>query len=961
MANEKFGVLSEERIKLDSDADALEGELRRQQSEFDTSTAKFVTEELKDLSRAAEELDRYDDFSALRISTDKYEKTSLTGEYGIPRRPEVQGNGGIILDHQRSAALKFLRELRGFGLLADVVGSGKTYEAGVVLSELAVRGKVSSLLLVVPDQVYDAWVNVMEEQFGMGRGTLLAVGKDPAESGAPTEKAGAFVRPLRPMIVRTDDFAAWPASADSYLFDVIVVDEAHHLCAEGGKYARAMKMLSRLMQTKKTAGSTYCLLLTATPHTGNLANMFRLWYFIRCKGGEPSDFDEKEDFERTEEYRREKRHYTEDVCCGAQTVLEFIRKVKLRETESTYGKQFDNFLSSRGIKAKAYAQATEGEKASYADDFLAAFGGERTENGRSTVRDAVFAGIASAYHNGILRSIMIRQARNPLASRKKKYVRNRLYLPTNAALGEVSVTPANSAPVIVDLGSLRSGGIVKTGGEIKTLGEYLSERSRMTGMPEKQAYAELMRGVFVYFHEKGTSDFPEDIFTKGGSSPYYLARLAMDGSDTDQRTEIVPVSAAENTFELKLADAKKLLRENAGRRVLVFFDYDVEKNKAECGKFLDALTSDPEFAGRVIAGSKANLRAAADEFARRQDAILVVLDAALTEGANLQSCNVILNFQVTPDPLAMDQRIGRIFRLGQDSDVTIHSFAMMNELEGYALMYFSGIGLLGAGSGDATIISGSNSERMVAVRCPVCRNVLLYSVEDYETRKKNGGLYCKKTKDCYDSDHPEGTLMDEISVWDFKCDSCGRLFTRSVVQDGYYCMSQNTEGGIMCNSGNAGDRKVYCRKICAISHCRMFTEGARRDCEALARYREMGSAASNLMLSNICVSCKYADVCCGRITPGAESVARCSTCDNAICFPKPGYIDFGSKWDADCPVCAASGRHGRLRRVTAHTFAAYLRASWNFKGDRYNFCNNLSNEVRKGAEVCNILRMDSTD
>ena len=122
--------------------------------------------------------------------------------------------------------------------------------------------------------------------------------------------------------------------------------------------------------------------------------------------------------------------------------------------------------------------------------------------------------------------------------------------------------------------------------------------------------------------------------------------------------------------------------------------------------------------------------------------MLVVKDPSFTEGVNLQSGSVIINFQVTPDPLAMDQRIGRIFRLGQKNDVTIYSLADMNRLEGFALLYFSRIGLMSSNSGDATIIAGSNNDRMVAVRCDRCGQVKLYSQEDYEAHKKNGNLFC---------------------------------------------------------------------------------------------------------------------------------------------------------------------------------------------------------------------------
>ncbi len=256
---------------------------------------------IAEMNKVVEELDRYDDFSMLKIDPMKY-KRGQGAEYGIK---VVQGfNDGVILQHQREAALSFLRELRGFGLLADVVGSGKTFEACVVLSELAVRDKVRSLLLVVPEQVYASWLDVLETRFGLGKGVLQTMGADIDISAVECESSVSFLRPVRPMIVKTEDFVKWPEETAKLLFDVIVVDEAHHLCAEEGKYAKAMKLLSLMMETKKKANMTYCLLLSATPHSGNLEHMFRLWYFIRCKGGNPADFDEKEDKNRTAEYNK---------------------------------------------------------------------------------------------------------------------------------------------------------------------------------------------------------------------------------------------------------------------------------------------------------------------------------------------------------------------------------------------------------------------------------------------------------------------------------------------------------------------------------------------------------------------------------------------------------------------------------------------------------------------------------
>ncbi|MDE6884354.1 MAG: hypothetical protein K2P32_01145, partial [Clostridia bacterium] len=129
---------------------------------------------MAELTKCAEELDRYDDFAELKIKPDVYKNQG--GKYGIV--PLADKGGQTLLRGQQSAVTVFLKELRGFGLLADVVGSGKTFEACAVLSELAVRGKMRSLLLVVPSQVYDSWINVLENLFGLGEGVLLKV-KDP--------------------------------------------------------------------------------------------------------------------------------------------------------------------------------------------------------------------------------------------------------------------------------------------------------------------------------------------------------------------------------------------------------------------------------------------------------------------------------------------------------------------------------------------------------------------------------------------------------------------------------------------------------------------------------------------------------------------------------------------------------------------------------------------------------------
>jgi len=57
-------------------------------------------------------------------------------------------------------------------LLADDVGLGKTIEAGLILQELAARGRAERILIVVPSGLKDQWKDEMESKFGLSFETL---------------------------------------------------------------------------------------------------------------------------------------------------------------------------------------------------------------------------------------------------------------------------------------------------------------------------------------------------------------------------------------------------------------------------------------------------------------------------------------------------------------------------------------------------------------------------------------------------------------------------------------------------------------------------------------------------------------------------------------------------------------------------------------------------------------------
>ena len=60
---------------------------------------------------------------------------------------------------------------------------------------------------------------------------------------------------------------------------------------------------------------------------------------------------------------------------------------------------------------------------------------------------------------------------------------------------------------------------------------------------------------------------------------------------------------------------------------------------------------------------------------------ILIATEAVSEGINLQFCHVLINFDLPWNPMRLEQRIGRIHRLGQKKDVHIYNFATQHTVE----------------------------------------------------------------------------------------------------------------------------------------------------------------------------------------------------------------------------------------------------------------------------------------
>ncbi|HWG73362.1 MAG TPA: SNF2-related protein [Acidimicrobiales bacterium] len=161
-------------------------------------------------------------------------------------------------DYQLQAAETVLRRMRGRAILADEVGLGKTIEAGLVLSELRLRGLARHVLVLCPAGLVAQWQEELDRKFALPS-VVVAKADAGAESGRPDPPVAlaslpsARRSPLREALAEV----AW---------DLVVVDEAHRVKNPSTASARMVRALR----------TRHMLLLTATPVENRLSDLFNL-------------------------------------------------------------------------------------------------------------------------------------------------------------------------------------------------------------------------------------------------------------------------------------------------------------------------------------------------------------------------------------------------------------------------------------------------------------------------------------------------------------------------------------------------------------------------------------------------------------------------------------------------------------------------------------------------------------
>lgn len=200
---------------------------------------------------------------------------SVNDRWGVFSRSRVK-----LLPHQLWVCRRVRDRWPFRWLVADDVGLGKTIEAGLVISPLVASGQVKRVLVLTPSRLAGQWQQRLKQMFDI-RLSLYAseVDQTRLDFWGTNRMVVASFHTLRENLRGQRDrlLAAEP-------WDLVVVDEAHHLNAdERAGTTLAYDLLADLDAAGKV---TSLLFFTGTPHRGKDFGFASLMRLLR-----PGEFD----------------------------------------------------------------------------------------------------------------------------------------------------------------------------------------------------------------------------------------------------------------------------------------------------------------------------------------------------------------------------------------------------------------------------------------------------------------------------------------------------------------------------------------------------------------------------------------------------------------------------------------------------------------------------------------------
>ena len=556
-------------------------------------------------------------------------------------------------------------------LIADEVGLGKTIQAGLLLRQAWLSGRVKRILILAPKAVLNQWQIELREKFNLNwpiyDGRKLVWYPSPAWHGRNERNAGRDQWHREPVVIASSHLMRRRNRAAALLeqaepWDLVILDEAHHARrrAAGSPQEGGPNALLQLMQGLKhrTEG---LVLLTATPMQ---VHPIEVWDLLDLLGL-PPEWDSKAFLD-----------FFEDMTQESPSEEALDRMAGLyRSAEHAYGavetEEAQRLADLTPLKANKILRALR-DAASIPRRQL------ETAERRAAIR------IMQA--NTPLRRLVSRHTREVLRRYFKagmlttrvadRQVEDRFLQMTAEerelydAVEEYIASTYNqaSAKERTAVGFVMTIYRRRLASSFRALSRTLEKHLEAIAAGDRAQLADL------------DEDVPDDELISEYPDPADLEKLEVEALATEEEADIHGLldSIGRLPPDSKLAGLRSALdevRQDGYSQAMVFTQYTdtMDFLREELHKDADSRLMCFSGRGGEVPSADGTWRRITRDDAKRRfldgEADVLLCTEAAAEGLNFQFCGALINYDMPWNPMKVEQRIGRIDRLGQEHSV----------------------------------------------------------------------------------------------------------------------------------------------------------------------------------------------------------------------------------------------------------------------------------------------------
>lgn len=487
-------------------------------------------------------------------------------------------------------------------LLADDPGAGKTIMAGLLIKELMLRGTIQRCLIVAPGSLVQQWQDELDEKFGLPFDILTRSDVDNARTGNPFTERDLWIARVH-QLSRSDELRAKVAEQP---WDLVVIDEAHRLSAH--VFGNEVKK-TQLYELGELLGerTRNLLLMTATPHNGKDED-FQLFMALLDADrfvGKPRDGIRTGDV--TDMMRRmvkEKLLHFDGTRLFPERIAETV-EYPLSPMEASLYEAVTDYVVHEMNRA---------------DQIAAEEGGNQRRNRVGFALTVLQRRLASS-PEAIYQSLRRRRRKLEERIAEERGARRRADLARQAQLNRIVDALTEDPEALDDLDGAEQEAVEE---------EIVDDATTARTVAELETEVDTLRKL------------------------EHLAE-AVRRLGTDRKwTELTG-----------LLDSPTMYREDGSRRKIIVFTEHRDTLTYLVTKLRTLLGRDEAVVAISGSTGRDERRRIQVRFAQDKECTILVATDAAGEGVNLQAAHLLVNYDLPWNPNRIEQRFGRIHRIGQ--------------------------------------------------------------------------------------------------------------------------------------------------------------------------------------------------------------------------------------------------------------------------------------------------------